>query len=123
VNARSGWLLGAWACAGIVCAQAPVEDGRRTLDAVLDAQQKAGAAYHDWQDAQAERARSEEEFKQATAAYQSARQQLNESDQRVAAAKKALEAAQTREAAARSAYDKATATVDRAWGKKAPAGK
>jgi len=120
MNVRPWWLVVAGACAGLAYAQAPVEEGRRPPDTVLDAQQKAGAAYRDWQDAQAARARAEEELKQATAAYQSAQQQLSDTKRRAETAKKALEAAQTQEVTARSTYDKATATVDRVWGKKAP---
>ncbi len=119
MKVRFWWLIIA-ACAGFAFAQAPVEEGRRTPDAVLDAQQKAGMAYRDWQDAIAARARADEEFKQVTAAYQSAQQQLSDTKRRAETAKKALEAAQAQEATARDSYDKATAVVDRVWGKKAP---
>jgi hypothetical protein len=115
-----GWILLAAAYAGIASAQAPVENGPQPPDPVLSAQQKAGMAYHDWQDAQAAHARAEEEFKQAAAAYQAAQQQLNDTKQRAETAQKKLEAAETQEIATRKTYDKAVASVDRILGNKAP---
>lgn len=112
------WLFAAGA--GLACAQAPVEQGPRPPDMVLGAQQKAGMAYQDWQDAVAARAQAEQELRQADAAYQAAQQQLGDSKQRAAAAQQALAAAKAREAATRTAYDKASAAVDRAWGRKTP---
>ncbi len=120
MKVRLWWLIIIGVCAGLAYAQAPVEEGRRMPDAVLDAQQKAGMAYRDWQDAATARARAETELKQATAAYQSAQQQLSDTKRRAETAKKALEAAQTQEITTRDTYDKATAAVDRVWGKKVP---
>jgi len=112
------WLWLAVVYAGLAGAQAPVEQGRKSADTVLDAQQKAGMAYHDWQDALAVRAQAQQELEQANAAYQEAAQQLNASKQRAAAAQQALETAKTREIATHNAYERATAAVNRAWDKK-----
>jgi hypothetical protein len=120
MNMRLWGLIAIGVCTGFAYAQAPVEEGRRTPDAVLDAQQKAGMAYRDWQDAATARAQAETELKQATAAYQSAQQQLSDTKRRAEIAKKTLEAAQAQEITTHKTYDKATEAVDRVWGKKMP---
>lgn len=98
---------GAWA-------QAPVENGS-TPDTVLGAQQKAGAAYKDWQQALDERTRTEKAAQRAADAYASAQKKLEETKQDAETTKQKAEAAKAREEAAHANYDRATRVVDRVW--------
>ena len=60
------------AAAQAALAQAPVEDARVNQNALLQAQQKASAAYRDLRQAGFEAQRAGQEFRQADAYYKSA---------------------------------------------------
>ena len=112
---RWAWIAGLYAA--MAWGQAPVEKATQTPDAVLDAQQKAGMAYSEWQEAMAARAKAQENAKKAALDFQNTQQELNASKQRAEKAQQLFEIAKTQETAARAAYRKATGIVNRAWGR------
>ncbi len=93
-------------------AQAPVEDVRQRKDAILDGQQKAGAAYRELQQAGYASRQAEQDFRQADADYKSAQKRADELKRVADAAKKNLDAAKAREAKIRKSYDAALNSVD-----------
>lgn len=106
------------ATAGAAAAQAPVRDFERE-QAISSAQQRAGAAYQEMQQAQYDAVRAEQDFLNAQDADRAAQKQAAETKQQLNSAKQALDAARARDAKARKAYDDALDAVDRA--RKAPA--
>ncbi len=91
----------------VALAQAPVEDARVNQNPLLQAQQKASAAYRDLRQAEFEAQRAEQDFRQADADYRTAQKRADELKRSADAAKKNLAAAQAKEAAARKTYDAA----------------
>jgi hypothetical protein len=116
---RKRWH-GAWAVglyAAMAWGQAPVEKASQTPDAVLDAQQKVGMAYSEWQNALAVRGRAQTNANEATLSLHNAQQELNVSEQRAKMAEHLFETAKSQETAAHAVYDKAMNAVNHAWGK------
>ena len=95
----------------VAFAQAPVEDARVNQSALLQAQQKASAAYRDWQQAEFEAKRAEQDFLQADADYKAAQKRADELKRPADAAKKNLDAAKAKAAAARKSHDAAVNAV------------
>ena len=88
------------ATAPVALAQAPVEDARVNQNTLLQAQQKASAAYRDLRQAEFEAQRAEQDFRQADADYKSVQKRADELKRAADAAKKNLDAAKAKEAAA-----------------------
>lgn len=91
----------------VALAQAPVEDARVNQNTLLQAQQKASAAYRDLRQAEFEAQRAEQDFRQADADYKSVQKRADELKRLADAAKNNLDAAKAKEAAARKTYDAA----------------
>jgi hypothetical protein len=105
--------------AGAAAAQAPARDAIEREQALSSAQQRAGAAYQEMQQARQNAIRAEGDFLNAQEADRAAQKQAAETKQQLDAARQALDAAKARDAKARKAYDDALDAVDRA--RKAPA--
>lgn len=96
----------------VAFAQAPVEDARVSTNALLQAQQKASAAYRDLRQAEFEAKRAEQDFYQADADYKAAQKRADELKRSADAAKKNLDAAQANEVSARKSHAAAVNAVD-----------
>lgn len=96
----------------VAFAQAPVEDARVNQDALLQAQQKASAAYRDLRQAEYEAKLAGQDYRQADADFKSAQKRADELKRHADAAKKNLDAAQAKQASARKSYDAAVNAVD-----------
>ena len=105
--------------AGAAAAQAPARGGIEREQTLSSAQQRAGAAYQEMQQARHHATRAEQDFLNAQEADRVAQKQAAETRQQLDSAKQALDAARARDAKARKAYDDALDAVDRA--RKAPA--
>lgn len=71
-----------------VLAQAPVEDARPRQDALQRAQQKAGAAYRELQQAEFEAKQAAQDYRQADADHKAAQKRADELKRQADAAKK-----------------------------------
>ena len=96
----------------VALAQAPVEDARVNQNALLQAQQRASAAYRDLRQAEFEAEQAGRDYRQAGADYKAAQKRADELKRSAEAAKKNLDAAQAKEAAARKSYGAAINAVD-----------
>jgi septal ring factor EnvC (AmiA/AmiB activator) len=93
-------------------AQAPVEDTRLRADAILQGQQKAGAAFRELQQSEYAVKQAEQEYLQADADYKAAQKRADDLKRPADAARKNLDAAKAKEAAARKSYEAAVNAVD-----------
>ncbi len=92
---------------------APVEDISSVESALLQSQQRAGAAYRELQQAQHEAKLAEQEYLNADDAYRAAQKRADDFRHQAKAAKEALDAAKAKEIAVRKSYEKALDAVDR----------
>jgi hypothetical protein len=105
--------------AGAAAAQAPARDAIEREQALSSAQQRAGAAYQEMQEARQNATRAEADFLNAQEADRVAQKQAAETKLQLDGAKRALDAARARDAKSRKAYDEALDAVERA--RKTPA--
>lgn len=90
---------------------APVEDLSSREGVLLPAQQRAGIAYRDLQQAQHEAKFAEQDYLNLQDAHQAALKRADELRRQTESAKKALDAARQKEAAARQRYENAVKAV------------
>lgn len=90
----------------------PVEDLSARQDALLPAQQRAGFANRQLEQARYETKLAEQDYLNAENAHRAAQKRADEFKRQAETAKRALNAAQAKEAAARKAYENALNAVD-----------
>ena len=99
-------------------AQTPAAGAASRESAIMQSQQRAGAAHRDLQQAEFGLKLAEQDLDNARDAEAAARKLAEERARHLAAAKKAFADAQAKAAAARKRYEAALTAVDEAFGKR-----